>query len=106
MNMHCDLELHHTGLFQSKAGGHNPENMLSLKCKVNSSVVELKLRMKMISTESQPAEKQGSIHAVCSGYCRRLGEEGLVIILCMFVFYNSILNLDTKNTMGSWDLDI
>lgn len=59
--------------------------MLSLKCKVNFSVVELKLRIKMIIRIPSLLKKQGSIYIVCGGYYRRLGEEELVIIL--FVFY-------------------
>lgn len=59
--------------------------MLSLKCKVNFSVVELKLRIKMIIRIPSLLKKQGSIYIVCSGYYRRLGEEELVIVL--FVFY-------------------
>lgn len=46
-------------------------------------------------------KKQATIHTVCSGYYRRQGEEGLIIVLCMFGFYNSILNLDIKNTVGN-----
>lgn len=36
------------GLFQRQVGGSSPENMLSLKRKVNFSVAESKLIMKMI----------------------------------------------------------
>lgn len=48
---------------------------------------------------------QGNIHTVCSGHYRRLGEEGLIIVLCLFST-NSLLNLDIRNTVGNWDLDI
>lgn len=54
---------------------------------------------------SQSAENQGNIHTVCSGHYRRLGEEGLIIVLCLFST-NSLLNLDIRNTVGNWDLDI
>lgn len=75
--------------------------MLSLKCTVDFSVVELKLIMKMVIPIPRLLKKQATIHTVCSGYYRRQGEEGLVIVLCMFGFYNSILNLDIKNTVGN-----
>lgn len=71
--------------------------MLSLKCKVNFSVVELS--MKMVTPIPSLLKNQGGTHTVGSVYYYRERRGSLFLCVCYFPT-DSILNLDIKNTVG------